>query len=190
MIMSRSCYSATLAGDFSAANVSTFTKLRIAAGVLAIAATLALAPPVSAQSAALAPGAPPDAVKTGKFTFDHETFGGNGRTCETCHSKKTGTFSIEEAQERFVRNPHDPLFRTPDGDDGAGASFSRLLTTGTIRIDIPLPANVKLVDDPTANTAAFFRATTSARNVTTLQHFLMSDGRESRDNLQHQALEA
>ena len=34
----------------------------------------------------------------GKFFFDKETFGGNGRTCVTCHSEKTGTFPIEEAQ--------------------------------------------------------------------------------------------
>ena len=27
----------------------------------------------------------------GKHLFEKETFGGNGRTCQTCHSKRTGT---------------------------------------------------------------------------------------------------
>jgi len=64
------------------------------------------------------------------------------------------------------------------------------LTTGTIRIDVPLAPNVRLVEDPTARTVTIFRATPTVKNVTTLQAFLMSDGRESGSNLQHQALGA
>ena len=30
------------------------------------------------------------AVSEGQRLFDHETFGGNGRTCRTCHSGTTG----------------------------------------------------------------------------------------------------
>jgi cytochrome c peroxidase len=125
-----------------------------------------------------------------KTVFDSEIFSGNGRTCATCHSRKTGTFSIEEAQARFVKYPNDPLFRQPDSDLGDGQTYNRLLTTGTIRIDVPLAANVKLLDDPGARTVSVFRATPTVKNVTTLVDFLTSDGRESSANLQHQALGA
>jgi hypothetical protein len=30
----------------------------------------------------------------GKKPFEKETFGGNGRTCRTCHSKDTGTLTL------------------------------------------------------------------------------------------------
>src|SRR5215813_5953601 len=86
--------------------------------------------------------------KNGQFLFDKETFGGNGRTCEVCHSKKTGTFSIEDAQTRFAKNPQDPLFRSPDSDNLDGQSYARLFDTATVRIDVPLAPNVRLVDDP------------------------------------------
>ncbi|MEO8428186.1 MAG: hypothetical protein ABI651_13835 [Verrucomicrobiota bacterium] len=131
-----------------------------------------------------------DKNKSGRFLFEKETFGGNGRTCSTCHSKQTGKFSIEEAQHRFAKDPNDPLFRSLDSDDGVGNSFSRLLTTGTVRVDVPLASNVKLVAEPSATHATFFRSTPTTRNVTTLQQFLMFDGRESNSDLQHQALGA
>ena len=124
-----------------------------------------------------------DPVRDGEFVFDKETFRGNGRTCVTCHSRQTGTFSIQEAQRRFAKSPADPLFRAPDSDDLDGQSYDRLLSTGTIRIDVPLAANVQVVDDPSARTVAIFRATPTVKNVTTLVEFLMSDGRESTANL-------
>lgn len=40
--------------------------------------------------------------KEGRRLFDRETFGGNGRTCVTCHSEETGTFSPEDAQARLA----------------------------------------------------------------------------------------
>jgi hypothetical protein len=131
-----------------------------------------------------------DTGKNGQFLFDKETLGGNGRTCVTCHSKKTGTFSIDEAQQRFAKDPNDSLFRSLDSDAGDGASYTRLLNTGTVKIDVPLPPNVKLVGNPSATQASFFRGTPTVKNVTTLQEFLMSDGREVSANLQHQALGA
>src|SRR5262245_62520568 len=82
-----------------------------------------------------------DVGKNGQFLFDKETFGGNGRTCVTCHSKKTGTFSIEEAQARFAKDPNDTLFRSPDSDNLDGKTYTRLLNTGTIKIDVPLAPN-------------------------------------------------
>jgi len=132
----------------------------------------------------------PGQARNGKFLFDQETFGGNGRSCVTCHSKETGTVSVDQIQGRFAKDPDDTIFRSPDSDDLDGLSFTRLLTTGTIRIDVPLTPNVKLVANPSATTAALFRGTPTVKNVTTLQQFLMSDGRESSSDLPHQASSA
>ena len=51
----------------------------------------------------------PNHVESGRHLFERESFGGNGRTCVTCHSRRTGTVSPEDAQERFARDPDDPL---------------------------------------------------------------------------------
>ena len=48
-------------------------------------------------------------LKEGRRLFDVEKFGGNGRTCRTCHSKQTGTFSPEEALARLIEDPSDAL---------------------------------------------------------------------------------
>ena len=49
----------------------------------ALIATLLLAAGISAHAA----GTPLDqAVQDGKQVFSHETFGGNGKTCDACHS--------------------------------------------------------------------------------------------------------
>ena len=48
--------------------------------------------------------------KEARRLFEQETFGGNGRTCLTCHSRETGTVSPQDAQHRFATNPADPLF--------------------------------------------------------------------------------
>jgi hypothetical protein len=67
--------------------------------------------------------APPDHAMAGKHLFEKETFGGNGRTCSTCHSAATGTVSPEDAQRRFARNPNDPLFRHDGSDDFEGPTI-------------------------------------------------------------------
>jgi cytochrome c peroxidase len=115
----------------------------------------------------------------GKFLFEKETFGGNGRTCATCHTRQAGKLTIEHVQSVFAENPGDPLFRAIDSDNGDGLSYNRLLTTATIRVDIPLAPNVSLVEDPSATHYTIFRSTPTTRNVTTLQPFLMFDGRHT-----------
>ena len=47
-------------------------------------------------------------VDEGQRLFDHETFGGNGRTCRTCHSGADGTISPEEVAERLSAGPVGP----------------------------------------------------------------------------------
>src|SRR4029453_16862214 len=73
-------------------------------------------------------------LRAGRKLFDVETFGGNGRTCRTCHSKKTGTFSPEEAVARLAENPNDPLFLHDGLDDGI-AGTSRITQHATVRIE-------------------------------------------------------
>ena len=41
-------------------------------------------------------------LSAGQRLFEKETFGGNGRTCLTCHSRETGTISAADAQRRFA----------------------------------------------------------------------------------------
>jgi hypothetical protein len=50
----------------------------------------------------------PDLVRKGRLIFFNETFGGNGRTCGTCHPS-TNNFAIDPA---FIAGlpDHDPLF--------------------------------------------------------------------------------
>ena len=55
----------------------------------------------------------------GRRLFDEETFQGNGRTCVTCHSVATGTFSPTDAQKRLAADPGDPLFVHDGLDDGS-----------------------------------------------------------------------
>jgi hypothetical protein len=41
-------------------------------------------------------GSQRDIELNGKKLFERETFGGNGRTCLTCHSKLTGTLTLDD----------------------------------------------------------------------------------------------
>jgi len=129
----------------------------------------------------------PNDVNIGRRLFIRGEFGGNGRTCVTCHSVRTGDITLEQIQARFARNLIDPLFRAIDSDDGAGASYNRLLTHATFRVFVDLPANIQLADDPAARRVALFRSTLPTNNIA-LDPTIMWDGREP--NLPHQALSA
>jgi cytochrome c peroxidase len=120
--------------------------------------------------------------------FTTETFGGNGRTCQTCHSLDTGTISPQDAKRRFRRNPSDPLFLFDGSDDGQGHGVNRMLTDATTLVAIPLPANVSMGDDPRARSVVLRRGTPTTLNTPALDPVLMLDGRDS--NLPTQALHA
>src|SRR5690349_6188708 len=107
-------------------NMKTKTKTRLATAALLLGGSFGCL----AQGGQ--GGSAPNRNPSGEFLFDKEIFGGNGRTCVTCHSEETGTFSIAEAAARFAKNPNDALFRAPDSDQGDGLSYTRLLTTGLI----------------------------------------------------------
>ena len=130
----------------------------------------------------------PDLSEKNRRLFTTETFGGNGRTCQTCHSLDTGTVSPEGAQKRYRRNPSDPLFLFDGSDDGQGHGVNRMLTDATVLVEIPLPANVSVADDPRARSVALRRGTPSTLNTPALDPVLMVDGRDP--NLPTQALHA
>src|SRR6185436_16557322 len=103
-------------------------KLRLAVGVLTpLVFSSVLVTVLSGQGPQATSNNQGNTKKTGQDLFERETFGGNGRTCLTCHSRKTGTVSPQDAQERFAANPHDPLFLHDGSDDGHGNGAARML---------------------------------------------------------------
>ena len=116
--------------------------------------------------------------KTGERLFEKETFGGNGRTCRTCHSEDTGTVSPQDAAKRLKKDPDDPLFVHDGSDDGLGHGHARMLADATILMTIPLPANVTLADDPAARTVILRRGIPTTLNTPALDPVLMLDGRQ------------
>ncbi|MFE8597361.1 cytochrome-c peroxidase [Archangium violaceum] len=115
---------------------------------------------------------------TGESLFRQETFGGNGRTCETCHGLVTGTVNPAELQALYQRNPNAPMFRAIDSDDGTtGSSYRRLLEHATVLVSIPLPSNTRLLLDPGATQLTLRRGIPSTLDTPALDPVLMQDGR-------------
>jgi hypothetical protein len=123
----------------------------------------------------------------GERLFRKETFGGNGRTCETCHSPSTGTLAPQDVQERLQMDPNDPLFLHDGLDDGV-VGTSRIAEHATIRIVRPLPPNVRIAEDPLATSVVLLRGIPTTLNTPALDPALMYDLRAR--NLSDQALGA
>lgn len=120
--------------------------------------------------------------------FNAETFGGNGRTCSTCHLESSGAIGPDDIEAAWQDDPTGPLFRAIDSDDGTGASYDRMREDGTFRIFIDLPDNVELVDDPSATQVELFRSVSTVKNNPGFETVFMQDGRNS--SLEEQALGA
>ncbi len=115
---------------------------------------------VDADGCSTNPAAPSDTpVCRGKLNFHDRALaglGGNGRACSDCHmDSENFQLTPAAAQARLAQmtktGVDDPLFRAIDANDfrvnGAAArDFTNLTQNGLIRITIPLPANVKLLD--------------------------------------------
>jgi cytochrome c peroxidase len=129
-------------------------------------------------SSAQGSGSAPGLALEGKRLFESATFGGNGRTCQTCHSPATGTLSVEDALKRFTQDPADPLFVGDGSDDGNGNGVSRILANATVLIAIPLAPNVSLADDPAARSVVLRRGIATTLNTPALDPVLMLDGRQ------------
>ncbi len=120
----------------------------------------------------------------GRKLFDKETFGGNGRTCQTCHSKRTGTLTLEDVQRIIEKRDPDALL-VHDALDDDGVGTTRLQAHATIRMRIPLPPWLSLADEPGATHVTVFRGIPSTRNTPALDPVLLHDGRAP--TLQEQA---
>ena len=104
--------------------------------------------------------------EVGEDVFFHETFGGNGRTCSTCHDPRNEfALSPEAVQRRYQADPTDPLFRPIDSDDGRGNSYATLLDHALFRVTIPLHPSVTLVDLPSERTITVWRGVPSVANA-------------------------
>src|SRR6266498_2534122 len=93
---------------------------------------------------------PCDAVARGRAAFNDRNLnqlGGNGRSCADCHMPADGfQLSPASARARF-----DALQAKREYDKNA-VDFSNLVENGLIRITMPLPLNVKLIDPATGQT--------------------------------------
>jgi cytochrome c peroxidase len=123
----------------------------------------------------------------GKKLFEKETFGGNGRTCRTCHSKDTGTLTPADVQGIIEKDPDD-RFLIHDALDDDGVGTTRVQAHATIRLTIRLPPWVSLADEPGATHVTVFRGIPSTRNTPALDPILNHDGRPP--TVQEQALAA
>lgn len=149
--------------------------LLMVAGLL-LASTVNAAEPTAAQHTRTCGGESCEAVFRGFFAFfdrHPRGLGGNGRSCADCHMP-ADQFQLSPAgaearyqllQKRRRWNPwaDDPLFRDIDADDfrvnGSKAQdFRNLRENGLVRVQIPLPANLRLIDPatnlPSAETVA------------------------------------
>ena len=105
------------------------------------------------------PGPADASACRGETNFHDRTLaglGGNGRACADCHvAADSFQLSPARALARFTEmtrtGTDDPLFRPIDADDfrinGAAAhDYTNLIENGLVRVTIPLPPNVKLLD--------------------------------------------
>jgi cytochrome c peroxidase len=106
--------------------------------------------------------------------FRKETFGGNGRTCETCHSRSTGTLSPADVLKLLLEDPSHPLFLHDGLDDGVSGT-SRIAEHATIRVVRPLPPNVRIAEDPSATSVVVLRGIPTTLNTPALDSALMYD---------------
>jgi cytochrome c peroxidase len=131
---------------------------------------------------------PCDSVARGRAAFNRRNLnqlGGNGRSCADCHmpsdnfqlspASARARFDALQARRENNKNADDPLFRPVDADDfringDSAGDFSNLVENGLIRVTMPLPLNVKLIDpisgQPTDETSVdLWRAVMPVLNV-------------------------
>jgi hypothetical protein len=130
---------------------------------------------------------PCDAVARGRAAFNDRNLnqlGGNGRACADCHVPSDSfQLSPSVARARFEavlaklahnKKADDPLFLPVDADDfrvngNEARDFSNLVENGLVRVTMPLPLNVKVIDatgQPSADTSIdLWRAVMPVLNV-------------------------
>jgi cytochrome c peroxidase len=110
----------------------------------------------------------------GAFLYKKETFNGNGRMCDTCHTPSSGTLTVEDVQSRAST---DPIFRQIDSDGRLGLTYDKLRNDATVTVDITLPPNIKIATDPLATKVTLRRGVPGTKDVAKFDRVLMLDGR-------------
>ncbi|HUS67571.1 MAG TPA: hypothetical protein VMZ28_23710 [Kofleriaceae bacterium] len=126
-------------------------------------------------------------IRCGEELFEDETFGGNGRRCDTCHPSddgRSGTLSPADVENKFRYNPNNALFRHDAADVIGGNTFNRIRQHATILVDMPLPANVSITGSSARN-VILARGIPTTMNTPAMDGVLMYDGRAP--NLAEQA---
>ena len=131
---------------------------------LAVGARMAISAEGVGETKLNCQSTPCDAVARGRVAFNDRNLrdlGGNGRACADCHvPSESFQLSPAVARSRFEalvakrainKNADDPLFRPVDADDfrqhgDAANDYSNLIENGLVRVTLPLPANVRLID--------------------------------------------
>jgi cytochrome c peroxidase len=142
----------------------------------------------SGEAAGACSGEPCDAVIRGLLRFFDRRLrdlDANGRACADCHmatdhfqlspAAADARFKLLEWRRRFDPRADDPLFRAIDADDfrvngGHARDFSNLRQNGLVRVTLPLPPALKLIDPatnaPSAETTVdVWRMVPSVENV-------------------------
>ncbi|MFP2926495.1 cytochrome-c peroxidase [Pyxidicoccus sp. 3LG] len=132
----------------------------------------------------------------GKKLFSEAFPNTNGRSCATCHVLDESTALLpENVVARLASNPNDPLFNRLDADDpDAAVPTYEHLKKGLVRVILPLPANMDVIDTqgnvitPPDRKIAVWRGVPSIQDIAITGPFFQLDGRES--NLEDQAQSA
>jgi hypothetical protein len=89
--------------------------------------------------------------------------------------KRSGATAAHVSHVTAARHP---LFLHDGSDDGLGNGVTRMLADATILVEIPLPPNVRLADDPSATSVTLRRGIPTTLNTPALDSILMLDGRQ------------
>jgi cytochrome c peroxidase len=133
-------------------------------------------------------------LASGRRLFETAPPQSNGRACATCHVMAEHTaLSIANVEARFAADPQDPLFRPIDADDpGAAVPAFAHLRKGLVRVVLPLPANMDVIDlaghvvTPADRKIAVWRGVPSIENTAATGPYQL-DGRAAHLPAQAQA---
>ncbi|WP_426753805.1 cytochrome c peroxidase [Myxococcus sp. Y35] len=131
----------------------------------------------------------------GKRLFSEPLPHTNGRSCATCHVLDDGlALSPANVAARLATRPDDPLFNRLDADDPTAETLTfENLKRGLVRVILPLPANMDVIDiegkviTPADRKISVWRAVPSVADTALTAPFQF-DGREA--TLEEQAQSA
>jgi cytochrome c peroxidase len=137
---------------------------------------------------------PRGSAHPGKILFETALPESNGRSCATCHVLDEGTTLLPASVEaRFEQDPADPLFNRLDADDPTAPmpTFDHL-RKGLVRVNLPLPDNMDVIDldgrvvTPADRSIFVWRGVPSVANVAFTAPYQL-DGRQATLEAQAQA---